>query len=193
MSVMMDIIGSMVVAGMLMMMVMGINVNMSSETYKSFTELNIQTQSIQLARILEFDLYKAGYSVAKPGVIAIADTARLKFYTNLFNVAGRRDSVEYDLGALVTSSPNPNDKSLYRYENTTMVFINFSVTRFVLSYYNSRDSLLAAPVTGSNRDSIKSIRVLLTLQSPVPFDTTTSGGSSYVTTYYQKLIYPRNL
>jgi hypothetical protein len=193
MSVMMDIVGSVVLVGMLMLMVMGININMSNETYKGLTDLNLQTQSIQLSRILEFDLYKAGYAVSKPGVIAIADSSSLKFYTNLFNIAGRRDSIEYDLGGMVTSSPNPNDKSLYRFENTTKVFINFSVTRFILSYYNSRDSLLATPVTGSYRDSIKAIRVYLTLQSPVPFDTTRTGGSSYVSTYYQKLIYPRNL
>jgi hypothetical protein len=193
MAVMMDIVGAFVLVGMLMLTVMGMNINMSDETYKGLTELNLQTQSIQLARIMEFDIYKAGYAVTKPGVIAVAETSKLKFYTNLFNVTGRRDSVEYDLGGLVTSSTNPSDKSLYRYENTTRVFINFSVTRFKLAYYNSRDSLLAAPVTGANRDSIKSIKVLLTLQSPEPFNTARSGGPSYVTTYYQKLIYPRNL
>ncbi len=193
MAVMMDIVGSIVMVGMLMLMIMGININMSSETYKSLTEFNLQTQSIQLARILEFDLYKAGYAVPRPGIIAFADTSKIKFYTNLFNIAGRRDSIEYDLGSLVTSSPNPSDKLLYRFENTTKVFINFSVTRFFLTYYNFRDSLLPAPVTGTNLDSIKGIRVYLTLQSPAPFDTTQSGGSSYVSTYYQKLIYPRNL
>lgn len=193
MTVMMDIVGAAVLAGMVMLTIMGININMSSETYQGLTVLNLQTQSIQLSRIMEFDIYKAGFGVTKPGVIAVAETSKLKFYTNLFNVAGKRDSVEYDLGSLVTSSSNPKDKSLYRFENTTKVFINFSVTRFVLTYFNSRDSALAAPVTGSNRDSIKAIRVYLTLQSPEPFDTSRTGGPKYVSTYYQKVIYPRNL
>ncbi len=193
MAIMMDIVGAFVLVGMLMLTIMGININMSDETYKGLTELNLQTQSIQLARIMEFDFYKAGYNVSKPGVIAMADTSKIKFYTNLFAVPGRRDSIEYDLGSYVTSSTNPNDKSLYRYENTTRVFINFSVTRFKLSYYNSSDVQLSTPVTGSNLDSIKAIKVLLTLASPEPFDTTRSGGSKYVTTYYQKRIYPRNL
>jgi hypothetical protein len=193
MAVMMDIVGAAILVGMLMLMIMGININMSSETYKGLTELNLQTQSIQLSRILEFDLYKAGYGVTKPGVIALAETSRVKFYTNLFDVAGRRDSVEYNLGGYVTSTSNPLDRSLYRWENTTKVFINFSVTKFRLTYYNSRDSVIAAPVTGTYRDSIKAIRVYLTLQSPEPFDTTRSGGAGYVSTFYQKLIYPRNL
>lgn len=193
MAVMMDIIGATVIVGMLILTIMGIDINMSTETYKSLTEFNIQTQAVQLARIFEFDLYKIGYNVTKPGVIAIAESSRVKFYTNLFNVPGRRDSVEYNLGSSVSSSTNPRDRALYRFENTSQVFINFSVTRFKFSYYNSRDSLLAAPVTGGLRDSIKSIKVYLTLESPEPFDTSQTGGPKYIGTYYQKLIYPRNL
>jgi len=193
MSVMLDIVGSSIIVGMLILTMMGININMSDETYKGLTEFNLHTQSIQLARIMEFDLYKIGYSITKPGIISIADTARIKFYTNLFNVAGAKDSVEYNLAGNVPSSTNPRDKALYRYENTTQVFINYSVTRFRLSYYNSRDSLLSAPVTGGMRDSIKSVKVFLTLESPEPFDVSRYGGSSYIGTYYSKWIYPRNL
>ncbi|OLD73398.1 MAG: hypothetical protein AUI33_06835 [Ignavibacteria bacterium 13_1_40CM_2_61_4] len=193
MAVMMDIVGSLVLLGMVILMVMGININMSQETYKGLTEYNLHAQSIQLSRIFEFDLYKMGYAVSKPGVIAVAETSKIKFYSNLFNIAGRRDSIEYDLGTTVPSSTNPRDKSLYRFENTTQVFINFSVTRFKLSYYNGNDSLLGTPVTGTLRDSIKSVRVYLTLESPEPFDTSRTGGPSYISTFYQKLIYPRNL
>lgn len=193
MAVMMDIVGSLVLLGMVILMVMGININMSQETYKGLTEYNLHAQSIQLSRIFEFDLYKMGYAVSKPGVIAVAETSKIKFYSNLFNIAGRRDSIEYDLGTTVPSSTNPRDKSLYRFENTTQVFINFSVTHFKLSYYNGNDSLLGTPVTGTLRDSIKSVRVYLTLESPEPFDTSRTGGPSYISTFYQKLIYPRNL
>ncbi len=193
MAVMMDIVGAAILVGMLMLTIMGVNINMSSENYKSLTEFNLHTQSIQLARIIEFDLYKAGYNVSKPGIISIADTSKIKFYTNLFDIPGRRDSIEYDLGNMVPSSTNPRDKELFRYENTTKVYINFSVTRFKMSYYNGNDALIPAPVTGSLRDSIRSIKVYLTLESPEPLDTTRIGGSSYIGTYYQKLIYPRNL
>jgi len=193
MAVMMDIVGAFVMVGMLILMVMGININMSQETYKGLTEFNLHAQSIQLSRIFEFDFYKMGYAVSKPGVIAIADTSRIKFYSNLFNIPGRRDSVEYNLGGFVPSSTNPRDRSLYRFENTTQVFINFSVTNFKLSYYNGNDSLLGTPVTGSWRDSIKSVRIYLTLESPEPFDTSRTGGPSYISTFYEKLIYPRNL
>jgi len=175
------------------MTIMSININVSDENFKGISEFHIQTESIQLARIMEFDLYKVGYRIAKPGIIRIADTSRIKFYTNLLDVNGAKDSIEYNLASAVTSTPNPRDRSLYRYQNTTQVYINFSITRFKLTYFNGNDQQLATPVTGSNLDSIKSIRVLLTLESPVPFDTTRIGGSSYAGAYYQKLIYPRNL
>jgi hypothetical protein len=186
MSVMLDIVGAAVLVGMLMLTVMNININMNAETYRTATEFHTQTEMIQLARIFEFDVYKAGYGVAKPAIIA-ADSSHLKFRTNLLNVAGARDSVEYILGTPVTTSPNPNDKHLLRIENVSTVSISYSVTRFKLMYYNGRDSVMATPVTGALLDSIRSIRIFLSLESPSLID------GSYAGANYEKLIYPRNL
>ncbi|MBI1803887.1 MAG: hypothetical protein HY033_08045 [Ignavibacteriae bacterium] len=193
MTVMLDIIGAAILVGMVVIMILNVNVNMGNENFKALTELRMQTETIQLARILEYDLHKVGYKVPRAGAIRIADTSRLKFRANLFNVGSATDSVEYNLGGFVAWSKNPRDKSLYRYENTNKVYIDFSITRLKFSYYDSRDSLMATPVTGSMLDSIKSIRILLTLESPEPFDTTRTQGSGYIGGYYQKLIYPRNL
>ena len=186
MSVMMDIIGATVLVGMLMLTVMNININMNSETYRTATEFHTQTEMIQLARIFEFDVYKAGYAVVKPAIV-VADSSYLKFRTNLLNIAGRRDSVEYLLGTPVTNSSNPNDKHLLRVENVSTVSISYSVTQFRLTYYDGRDSVMATPVSGALRDSIRSIRIQLRLESPTLID------GSYAGAYYEKLIYPRNL
>ena len=190
MNIILDLIGSALLLGMLILSVMGVNVNMATESTKSTTEFHIQTETIQLARIMEFDFSKIGYDIAT-GKIVTADTSRFKFKSNLLNVAGHVDSVEYILGSFVTTSNNPRDKVLIRYENTTGVLINYSITRFKLSYYNSRDQLIAAPVTGSNRDSIKAIRVYLTIESPEPLGT--DSASQYAAGYYEKLLHPRNL
>src|SRR5512147_593831 len=106
-SIMIDLIGSSIVVGILILSIMGINVNMNNETAKSLSEFHIQTEVIQLARILENDIFKIGYDIPKvPGThkIVTADTARLKFMTNLWNIAGKKDSVEYILGGSVTTS-----------------------------------------------------------------------------------------
>ena len=186
MSMMLDIIGAAVLVGMLMLTIMNININMNSETYRTASEFHTQTELIQLARIFEFDLYKIGYAIAKPAIIS-ADTSYLKFKTNLLNVAGARDSIEYILGTPVTTSQNPSDKHLLRIENVSTVSISYSVTRFKLTYYNARDSVMATPVTGSLRDSIRSIRVQLRLEGPTLID------GQYTGAFYEKLIYPRNL
>jgi hypothetical protein len=190
MSIMLDLIGSSLLLGTILLTIVGVNANLVSETAATSTEFHTQTELIQLGRIIEFDLYKIGYAVPSgTHDIVTADSTHLKFKTNLWNVPGKVDSVEYILGGYVTSSVNPNDRVLTRYENTTGVLINYSITLFNLKYYNSRDSLLNTPVTGGMLDSIKSIRVYMTLESPTPVDF----DSSYAAGYYAKWIYPRNL
>ncbi len=188
---MIDIVGSAILVGMLMLTIMNANVNMSTETYKSTSEYHIQTEIIQLARIMEFDFYKMGYSVTKPGVVLVAESSHVKFKTNLQNkfVGGipTIDTVEYLLGTPNTLSPNPHDKHLMRVENVTKGFISYSCTRFYLTYYNANDVAMTAPVTGSSLDSIRSVKILLTAESPTQFD------STYASAYYEKIIYPRNL
>lgn len=186
MAVMLDIIGAALLVGMLMVTILNVNLNMTVETYKSASEFHTQTELIQLARIMEFDIYKMGYGVSKPNIVA-ADTSHLKFRTNLQDVAGTRDSVEYILGTPVTTSANPHDRHLLRIENISKVSISYSVTRFRLTYYNARDSVIPTPVTGFMLDSIRAVKVQLALESPEPFD------SSYAGAFYEKIIYPRNL
>lgn len=193
MSIMMDIVGATVILGMLIITVLNVNVNISNESYKSLTDLNTQEQVIQLGRIIEFDFYLMGYTIPRHGAVLVADSSTLQFRTNLQNIPGSVDQVMYTLGGAVTSSPNPHDRMLVRFENATKVYINYSVVRFTLSYYNRNDSLLATPVTGGWLDSIKSVKVQLNLESPVAMDTTISGGYPYATAMYKKLIYPRNL
>ena len=194
MSIVLDLIGSSILLGLLIMAIMGVNINMSTETQKSASEFHTQTELIQLGRIFESDFYKIGYDfISTPGhhKIEVADSNRIKFHANLYNVVGGSDSVEYQLGNYVTWSTNPRDKILARFENTTKVFINYSITRFKIEYYDSKDSLLASPVTGNWLDSINSVRVYLSIESPEPIgqDTVTA----YASGYYEKMIYPRNL
>ena len=164
MQVILDIVGSAILVGSLILSIMGVNINMTTETAKSTTEFHIQTEVIQLSRILEFDLAKMGYDVATRKVVT-ADTSRIKFRANLWNLPGKLDSVEYVLGSFVVGSTNPRDRVLTRYENTTGVLINYSITRFKLSYYKANGQMLSTPVTGTALDSIDAVRVYMTLSA----------------------------
>jgi hypothetical protein len=190
MAVILDMIGAMMLMGTLLISILGININLTTENAKTTVEFHSQTEIIQLGRIIEFDLNKIGYDVpSTTRKIVTADTARLKFKTNLWDAPGKVDSVEYILGGFVSYSSNPRDRVLTRYENTTGVLINYSITNFRLTYYNEGDIQLASPVTGNNLDSIRSIKIYLTLESPTPL----GDDSTYASGYYSKLVYPRNL
>jgi hypothetical protein len=198
MTIMLDIVLSVVIFGMLMLMVANINVTLTTENYRGIVELNTETELIQLANIMEFDLNKAGYHVPSVDAaigerIAIADSSRIRFFSDLKN-NGIKIPVEYSLLDYNSSSTNPRDRMLVRIENTSTVYINYSVTKFKLSYYNTRDSIMSTPITGSLLDSIRSIKIILMLESPHPFDTTsTPSAMAYAHAMYQKLIFPRNL
>ena len=194
MAIMLDLIGSSVLVGMLVMTIMGVNINMNTETQKSMSEFHTQTEVIQLGRIFESDFYKIGYDItlgAGQHKIEIAETSRIKMRMNIWNIAGKKDSVEYQLGTLVSNSTNPRDKTLSRWENTGLVLINYSITRFKLTYYNANDQAMTMPISGIRLDSIKSVRIYLTLESPEPIGD--DANTSYAGGYYEKLIYPRNL
>ena len=99
MAVILDMMGAMVLMGTLMISILGINVNLTMENAKTTVEFHSQTEIIQLGRIIEFDLNKIGYDVpTATRKIVTADTARLKFKVNLWDVPGKIDSVEYILG-----------------------------------------------------------------------------------------------
>ena len=193
MTVMLDMVLASVLVGIIILTVMNVNINLSDENYRGMVEYHTQSETIQLARIIEFDFFKMGYRQTARPFISIAESSHIKFTSNLKDAAGTTDVIEYGLGALVLNSKNPRDKMLYRIENISKVYINYSVILFKLIYYNSRDSILNAPITGALRDSIKSIKVQLMLESPEPFDTARVGGRQYAHAMYSKLIFPRNL
>jgi hypothetical protein len=195
MTVMMDIVFASVILGMIILTVMNVNINLTQENWKGIVELNTQTEAIQLARIMEFDLYKVGYRIpvaARPSFM-VADSEHVKFKTNLGDAAGVVDIVEYGLGGPVLNSKNPRDRMLFRIENVTKVYINYSVVGFRLNYYDSADVKMNTPISGAALNRIRSVLVILKLESPEPFDTTIAGGYQYASAMYSKLIYPRNL
>jgi hypothetical protein len=184
MAVILDMMGAMVLMGTLMISILGINVNLTMENAKTTVEFHSQTEIIQLGRIIEFDLNKAGYDIpSTTRKIVTADTARLKFKVNLWDVPGKQDSVEYILGGFVSYSSNPRDRVLTRYENITGVLINYSITNFRLTYYNE-GILYYRPVTGNNLTNC-SIRFILLLKVH------SLGEDRPCVGHYTKLVYPR--
>jgi len=193
MSILIDVIGSTILAATLFVGVMNINLGMSNETDKALIEQLVQADLVGLERLVEYDVLKAGHAVPKAGAVMIADTSRLKFKANLTNVSGATDEVDYELGALVASSPNPLDRILYRRVNGSSVRISYRVTQFRLTYFDRKNAELSAPVTGANLDSIKSIRLQMRVEFPEPVDTAATGLAPYLGQTHRQLFFPMNL
>ncbi|TAK63838.1 MAG: hypothetical protein EPO24_03790 [Bacteroidetes bacterium] len=187
MNVMFDLIGSVIVLGIVVLIVLTMNINLTSMSYQTNNTMQIQFQAIQLSRIMEFDMYKIGYRVVNKKILK-ADSSNFSFRANLFDTSSDTDVVEYKL---VTpqepATSGPTYKMLIRKVNSDTLAINNNVSRFYFSYYTSKDSLLTPPISGSWLDSIKSVKVYLALES---FD---SLDSTFIGALYSKWIYPRNL
>lgn len=205
MSVLFDIIGATLLAGMLMVIVMSINTSLVIETSETSAALNIQNEGLQVARILEFDMYKMGYRAPQAPAthkISIADTSEIQFQSAIYDSSMLDTGNVYTIHYLFTppAIPGPHHYgTLTRSLNGLPVAIDKNVVRFYLSYYDSVDNQFTpTPVTGAKLDSIRSVKIQLRFEAIVAVDTTTkrfqrTGDSTYTGTYFQKWIYPRSL
>ena len=188
-STLMDIIGSTFILGILILAVVAVNANVSEWTFGSTSTLNTQQNSVEVARLIEWDFLKIGYGVDAGSKITVADSTRLTFYGD-FDRNGTIDKIQY-----YTKDPvervglNPNTFILYRLLNDEPeAGANLGVTLFWMAYYDSVGNQLSTPVESTAY--IKSIQVRFVVESIIP---TVAGDTTYPGAYWEKRIYPRNL
>jgi hypothetical protein len=190
MGYLLDIIGSTIIAGMVVMVLLTVNINTTtSSSALLFTTIE-QRKITAATELIQYDFYKIGYLV--PGEkIAIADSNEIKFYADIDNDT-KIDSVHYYVGYTTDLSytSNPNDKPLYRQRNyQDNLLAEIPVVDFNLSYYDSiGNSLDYSSLTNSaGRDRIKSIKIKITVESDELY------ADEYRTSEWKKKISPKNL
>jgi len=181
MAILIDIVGSLVIAGIIFLTILGLNVNMNQATYNKTFSVITQSNAIALARMIEYDFVKMGYHSPKPMILS-AGADSISFVADLAN-DGTVHTVKYRLGSTSTlaSTKNPNDRLLYRVQDGATIPMNLGVISFSLSYVDS------AGFKTTKADSIRGITVAFNVQSSEPVDT------GYVAAYWQKIFYPKNL
>ncbi len=120
-NVILDILGSIVIFGILMLTLFRISESASANTYKGSGDLVTQQNLSSIIQVLEYDLRKIGYcadwlKIPAPNLsILHVDSTELKFLTDL-DEDGDMDSLFYYLGPTseLTNTPNPRDRFLYR-------------------------------------------------------------------------------
>ena len=154
-AVILDVLGSMVIGGMLLLILFRLNDSTTQNTYNFSGELVTQQNMVTTVEVLEYDFRKIGYCenpLALPdpeeNAILYADTSKIRFLTDVLvppyndpHGDGVVDTMEYCLGSPITSTPNPNDRMLYRIVDGDTTGVNLGITEFKIRYF--RDSLMA--------------------------------------------------
>ena len=162
-----DILGSMLIGGALMLILWRLNDTATENVYNYGGELSLQQNLAVTAQVLENDFRKIGYCAdwnKLPNTslaILIADSNRIKFLTDIDN-DGNLDSMLYDLGPTseLTQTANPRDRFLYRVVNgETPKGINLGVTQFRLVYFDALGDTIQFPVTDPSTINIMEINI----------------------------------
>jgi hypothetical protein len=185
-----DIIGSIIIGGILMMIAWRLSDATTEKTYNNSGELSIQQNLLTVAQMIEFDFRKIGYCntwsvVIDPrtnqpfkstDAIIYADSTSIMFFTDLYTTTyhygdGALDTVRYYIGSTseCTDTPNPRDRILYRVENHDLpVKSNLGVTQFRMTYYDVNDFVIPPPITTPGL--IKSIEINITVENVAAYD-----------------------
>jgi len=195
MNILLDLMGSSLIAGIIFLLIFKLNVYTSNANYYSDNELKLQQNAKTLAEVINHDLRKIGYQYNGTAIIT-ADSTRLKFYADM-NAPGTAghgvmDVVEIYLGDSTEASGtlNKRDKILYRILNDTD-----TLGGPTLGLVDLRFSYMDTYGLVTNiRDSVKYVKAEFWVE---PYDYTTDFGSgqpdSSQFTYWELTINPRNI
>src|SRR5260221_7139190 len=93
---MIDIVGSAVLAGIVILLVFQVNMSLSNANFQTTLDVTTQANAVVFGNILEYDFRKLGYRVpASELAISYADTnGDMKFNADIDN-DGKLDSLQY--------------------------------------------------------------------------------------------------
>ncbi len=159
-----DLIASTMVFGSLLLMALRMNISSSENVQAYRMDLVVQENLVEITNLLETDFRRIGYcqdasKISNPSLaILYADSIKIKYLTDLptgdvgttgWLGDGNLDSVTYYVGPTseASSTPNPNDRFLYRVENnSTPQGVNLGVTTFHLKYFDALRDSISSPV-----------------------------------------------
>lgn len=188
---MLDILGSTVVGGFLLIILLNMNQSAIQNNYDFGGERIVQQNLVEVIQLIEYDFRKIGYTASRTNLIpqstAIihADSSSITFQTDLpvktTPVSDQQygdgviDTVKYYLGPTseLTATPNPNDRILYRVVNHDAAKgASLGVTRFKLTYYDVFGNQLGTatnPLPSVAPFGIVSIKIDVAVENPYAY------------------------
>lgn len=195
-STIIDILGSTLIGGAILLILFRINDASVESHYLSSGDLIMQSNLIEIVQLLEHDLRKVGYcedweKIPNPAeaILEATDTS-ITFLTDVAQSKeiqigdGNVDVIKYWIGKStdteVLGTPNPKDKLLYRQVNSEKpLSANLGLTQFNLQYFNALGnriiSMPASPPLG-----------IITLQIDITVENTAAYGDEAEKNVYSK-------
>jgi len=176
-STILDVIGSMIIGGILLSITMRLNDAATAKTYNYSGELSLQENMATVAQIIEDDFRKIGYCADwnkfpdPTKAVVFANESSIKYLTDI-DYDSNMDSIRYYLGPTseLLSTPNPRDRMLYRVlNNEAPKSANLGVTQFRMVYFDALGDTLLPPIL--NPALITSVEINLTVESVAAYDT----------------------
>jgi hypothetical protein len=203
-----DLLGSLVVGGLLFLILLRMNNASSENTFAYNGELQVQQNLVSVVKLLEADFRKIGYCanadiVVPSRYIIFADSNKISFYTDLATPAnhsgdGNLDVLTYYTGPTseLANTPNPYDMKLYRVENNeTPKSANLGVTDFKLRYFDSFGKLIKCPVVDPG--TIQTMEINIRVENTAAYNkefADTSHNEQYQSAFWRQIrINNRNL
>ena len=187
-TVLLDILGAMFVAGILILSMQQINNNTILNLGYYTQDYIMQRSLLQLVTQLERDLKRIGYTTNSELIQSTADAITQANDTSItivgdFDDSGTVQSIQYYIGPIgeLSGTKNPRDRILYRkVGSATPLKINYNVTYFHFDYYDSFDAAISSPVATSATGSIASIMLSIKLESWDSYKTSTDYDKRYL-------------
>lgn len=175
-STLIDILGSIVIGGMLMMILFRLNDAAVSNSFQFGGELLIQKNLVEVVDLLEFDLRKIGYcadwkNLPNPSKYIVAvDSNRIKYLTDV-DSDGNVDTLSYYLGPAseLAKTANPRDRMLYRkVNNERPIAANLGVTAFEFTFFDVFGNKIPFPIAVPGE--IQSMQIDIAVEDIAAYD-----------------------
>jgi hypothetical protein len=175
-NVILDVIGSILIAGVLMLSIFRLQNSSTEDLYRGTGNLTAQTNLATVVQILETDFRRIGYCAdwqqipVPTEAILYADSNSINFLTDV-DGNGNIDTMHYyfDPATDIPSTPNPRDRYLYRVVNSqTPNGVNMGVTQFSMEFYNSLGTKLNFPIADPRE--IYSMQIDITVEDVSAYD-----------------------
>jgi hypothetical protein len=162
MTTMLDIIGSVIVGGLVILGMSQFILDRQAAVIDSTDKTTAQITNESITSTMMYDLRKIGYNVKTTPVFLLCRPTALTALGDIDN-NGVVDTIRYWWSGAVTSTPNPNDSLLFRkINNETTEGLDVGLTNLRFTYLNSSGSETTTPA------DVRAVQVSIATQGKLP-------------------------